>query len=101
MSLIFTFIISQVGKHYIVDATSDEESQMSSAVSISINKQGHVCGMIKRGGLGLDPSIILDMISVANYVSRELIEKLDSEISAAEAEEDESWNDPVRRVFMM
>lgn len=63
---------------------------MSSAVSISINRQGHICGMTKRGGLGLDPSVILDMVSVANFVSRQLIDKLDSEISAAEADEDES-----------
>ncbi|XP_031264826.1 exosome complex component RRP42-like isoform X1 [Pistacia vera] len=82
--------LTKVGKHYIVDATSEEESQMSSAVSISINRQGHICGMTKRGGLGLDPSVILDMVSVANFVSRQLFDKLDSEISAAEADEDES-----------
>ncbi|KAK2648235.1 hypothetical protein Ddye_015724 [Dipteronia dyeriana] len=82
--------LTKVGKHYIVDATSEEESQMSSAVSISINRKGHICGMTKRGGSGIDPSVILDMISVANFVSRQLIEKLDSEISAAEANEDES-----------
>lgn len=63
---------------------------MSSAVSISVNRRGHICGMIKRGGQGLDPSVILDMTSVANFVSRQLIEKLDSEIAAAEADEDES-----------
>ncbi|KAH7576621.1 hypothetical protein JRO89_XS01G0119000 [Xanthoceras sorbifolium] len=82
--------LTKVGKYYIVDATSEEESQMSSAVSISINRQGHICGMTKRGGFGIDPSVILDMISVANFVSRQLIDKLDSEISAAEADEDES-----------
>lgn len=63
---------------------------MSSAVSISINRQGQICGMIKRGGVGLDPSVILDMISVAKFVSSQLIDKLDSEIAAAEADEDES-----------
>ncbi|ESR61015.1 3'-5'-exoribonuclease family protein [Citrus sinensis] len=82
--------LTKVGKHYIVDATLEEESQMSSAVSISINRQGHICGMIKRGGVGLDPSVILDMISVANFVSRQLMDKLDSEIAAAEADEEES-----------
>ncbi|KAK4846025.1 hypothetical protein QYF36_012194 [Acer negundo] len=82
--------LTKVGKHYIVDATSEEESQMSSAVSISINRQGHICGMTKRGGSGIDPSVILDMISVANFVSRQLIDKLDSEISAAEANEEDS-----------
>ncbi|KAM2587866.1 hypothetical protein TB1_045002 [Malus domestica] len=85
------FDTSKVGKHYIVDATSEEESQMSSAVSISINRQGHICGLTKRGGAGLDPSIILDMVSVAKTVSEQLIDTLDSQIAAAEAGEDESW----------
>ncbi|KAM2587860.1 hypothetical protein EV1_045370 [Malus domestica] len=34
--------LTKVGKHYIVDGTSDEESQMNSAVLISINRQGHI-----------------------------------------------------------
>lgn len=63
---------------------------MSSAVSISVNRKGHICGLTKRGGVGLDPSIILDMISVAKHVSEQLINKLDSEIAAAEASEEES-----------
>ena len=79
-----------MGRHYIVDATLEEESQISSAVSVSVNRQGHICGLTKRGGAGLDPSIILDMISVAKHVSEQLINKLDSEISAAEACEEES-----------
>ncbi|KAK1272600.1 hypothetical protein QJS04_geneDACA018282 [Acorus gramineus] len=77
--------LTKVGRHYIVDATSDEESQMSSAVSVSVNRHGHICGLTKRGGAGLDPSVIMDMISVGKHVSEQLITVLDSEISAAEA----------------
>ncbi|KAK7834940.1 exosome complex component rrp42 [Quercus suber] len=82
----------EVGWHYIVDATSEEESQMSSAVSISINRKGHICGLTKRGGAGLDPSIILDMMSVVKHVSEQLINQLDSKIAAAKAGEEESWH---------
>ncbi|KAL5994556.1 hypothetical protein ACLOJK_024609 [Asimina triloba] len=82
--------LTKVGRHYIVDATSEEESQMSSAVSVSVNRHGHICGLTKRGGAGLDPSIILDMVSVAKHVSQQLIMVLDSEISAAEATEADS-----------
>ncbi|CAN6992342.1 unnamed protein product [Brassica rapa subsp. trilocularis] len=83
--------LTKVGNHYIVDATAEEESQMSSAVSISVNRAGHICGLTKRGGCGLDPSVILDMISVAKHVSETLMNNLDSKISAAEAcEDDES-----------
>ncbi|KAK3013245.1 hypothetical protein RJ639_009063 [Escallonia herrerae] len=82
--------LTKVGRHYIVDATSEEESQMSSAVSVSINKERRICGLTKRGGAGLDPSIILDMISVASHVSEQLMNKLDSEIAAAEADEQDT-----------
>uniref|UniRef100_A0A0E0FBH1 Ribosomal RNA-processing protein 42 n=1 Tax=Oryza meridionalis TaxID=40149 RepID=A0A0E0FBH1_9ORYZ len=79
--------LTKVGKHYIVDATSEEESQMSSAVSVSVNRHGQIRGLTKRGGAGLDPSVIFDMISVAKHVSRQFISVLDSEILAAEAAE--------------
>ncbi|CAD6338178.1 unnamed protein product [Miscanthus lutarioriparius] len=59
--------LTKVGRHYIVDATSEEESQMSSAVSVSVNRHGQICGLTKRGGAGLDPSVIFDMISVAKH----------------------------------
>lgn len=72
-----------------MDATREEESQMSSAMSVSINRLGQICGLTKRGGAGLDPSIILDMISVAKHVGEQLINKLDSEIAAAEARDDD------------
>ncbi|GAV86756.1 RNase_PH domain-containing protein/RNase_PH_C domain-containing protein [Cephalotus follicularis] len=81
--------LTKVGRHSIVDATSEEESQMRSAVSVSVNKRGHICGLSKRGGAGLDPSVILDMISEAKYVSEQLTNKLDSEIAAAEADDDD------------
>nr|CAB3497991.1 unnamed protein product [Digitaria exilis] len=74
---------------YIVDATSEEQSQMSSAVSVSVNRHGKICGLTKRGGAGLDPSVIFDMISVAKHVNQQFIGVLDSEIAAAEAEADE------------
>jgi exosome complex component RRP42 len=70
-----------------VDATSEEESQMSSAVSVSVNRHGQIRGLTKRGGAGLDPSVIFDMISVAKHVSRQFISVLDSETLAAEAAE--------------
>ncbi|KAK3029925.1 hypothetical protein RJ639_039785 [Escallonia herrerae] len=78
--------LTKVGRRYIVDATSEEESQMSSAVSVSINKEGRICGLTKQGGASLDPSVIIDMISVANHVIEPLMSKLDSEIAAAEAD---------------
>ena len=71
-----------------MDATSQEESQMSSAISISVNRKGHIGGITKQGGAGLGTSIILDMVSVAEHVSEQLINKLDSEIASAEAEDE-------------
>ncbi|KAJ3684615.1 hypothetical protein LUZ61_013779 [Rhynchospora tenuis] len=80
--------LTKVGKHYIADARSEEESQMSSAVSVSVNRNGQICGSTKRGGAGLDPSVIYDMVSAAKYVSQQLISVFYSEIAAAEASEE-------------
>ncbi|XP_042449201.1 exosome complex component RRP42-like [Zingiber officinale] len=77
--------LTKVGRHYIADATLEEESQMSSAMSVSLNRHGHICGLTKRGAAGLDPSVVLDMISVAQHVGEQLMSMLDSEIAAAEA----------------
>ncbi|XP_042499484.1 putative exosome complex exonuclease RRP42 isoform X3 [Macadamia integrifolia] len=63
--------LTKVGSHFIVDATSEEESQMSLAVSISINRNGHICGLTKQGGAGLDHRVILDIISLAKHVSEQ------------------------------
>lgn len=63
---------------------------MSSAISISVNRRGQICGLTKRGGAGLDPSIILDMITVAKHVSEHFINKLDSEIEDDEEEDMDS-----------
>ncbi|XP_073134064.1 uncharacterized protein [Henckelia pumila] len=82
--------LTKVGRPYIVDATLEEESQMSSAVSVSVNRHGRICGLTKRGGAGLCPSTIMDMISVAKHVSEQLINDLDSAIAAAEACDEDS-----------
>ncbi|KAJ1688294.1 hypothetical protein LUZ63_019684 [Rhynchospora breviuscula] len=77
--------LTKVGKHYIVDATSEDESQMSSAISVSVNRNGQICGLTKRGGAGLDLSVIYDMVSITKYVSQQFISVLDSVVAAAEA----------------
>lgn len=83
------FSLNKVGRTYIIDASEEEESQMSAAVSIAVNSSGHICGITKRGGAGLDPSVLLDMISVAREVSKSLIATVDAEIVAAESRGDE------------
>ncbi|MCL7035073.1 hypothetical protein MKW94_006523, partial [Papaver nudicaule] len=73
-----------VYRQYIADATSQEESLMSLAVSFAINRHGHICFLTKWGNSGLDPSVILEMVSVSKDVSEQLMMELDSEISAVE-----------------
>lgn len=80
-----TITLTKVGRHYIVDATAEEESQMTAAVSVAVNRKGIVSGLTKRGGIGLDPSILADMISVARHVSQTLIPTVDAEIAASES----------------
>ncbi|KAM7503731.1 hypothetical protein LguiB_002635 [Lonicera macranthoides] len=59
----------KIGRHYIVDAISVEESQMSSALYVSVNRHRRICRMTK-------------------HASEQFIIKY-SEIAAAEATEEE------------
>jgi len=77
--------LTKVGKHYIVDATSEEESQMMSAVSIAVNRKGVIRGLTKRGGFGLEPSVLIDMLSFAQKLGQTLIPAIDLKIAAAES----------------
>lgn len=80
----------KVGKSYFVDATAEEESHMRSAVSVAVNRKGVVCGVTKRGGEGLEPSTIIDMISVAQQIALTYIPALDLQIAAAESVDPDS-----------
>ncbi|KAG0556295.1 hypothetical protein KC19_11G041500 [Ceratodon purpureus] len=82
--------LTKVGKHYFVDATAEEELQMKSAVSVAVNRKGVICGVTKRGGDGLDPSVIIDMISVAQQIALTYIPALDLQIAAAESVDPDS-----------
>ncbi|KAM7498405.1 hypothetical protein LguiA_022819 [Lonicera macranthoides] len=55
-----------IGRHYIVDAISVEESQMSSALYVSINRHRRICRMTKHASeqFIMWLNIILDMIYV-------------------------------------
>lgn len=82
--------LTKVGKSYFVDATAEEESHMRSAVSVAVNRKGVVCGVTKRGGEGLEPSTIIDMISVAQQIALTYIPALDLQIAAAESVDPDS-----------
>lgn len=79
-----------MGRHCIVDATSDGESHIISAVWTTIDRKGHVFVLARRGGAGLGPSIILDMMSIAKHTIKQLIKKLESDKAAVEVGEKES-----------
>ncbi|KAJ7569441.1 hypothetical protein O6H91_01G078100 [Diphasiastrum complanatum] len=79
-----TVTISKVGRYHIVDATAEEESQVSSAVSVAVNSKGLICGLTKSGTAGLDPSILMDMISVGKRVGLKTISSVETDIAAAE-----------------
>lgn len=47
-----------------MDVIVEEELYMRLVVLVVVNRKGVVCGVIKRGGEGLEFSIIIDMILV-------------------------------------
>lgn len=65
---------------------------MSFAVSISVIKKGHIRGLTKRGSAVVYLTQALFLTWYSWHVSEQLINKLDSEMADAEAQEEESWH---------
>mmetsp|Transcript_28412 Transcript_28412/g.54149 ORF Transcript_28412/g.54149 Transcript_28412/m.54149 type:complete len:285 (-) Transcript_28412:769-1623(-) len=75
--------LRQCGRHYYVDATSDEEALTHPGMSISVNSKGEVCGMLKTGAGGIDPSAIREIVEVAQRLGKEIHEAVDKNMVIA------------------
>lgn len=42
----------------VVDPTAVEEEVATGIITLSVNRQGEIVSMVKRGGLGVDPELI-------------------------------------------
>ena len=76
---------AQCGQEYYTDASSLEEALEHPGLSVSVNRKGDVCGILKMGEVSsgvhkLDHSATRQMIEVAQQKARELHVALDAYI---------------------
>jgi len=85
--------LTKVGPCFVVDPTMEEETCMSSRVSVYVNAKGEFCGLHKSGPGGIAPEALIEMTKTAKKEGVELLTKLDKLIQAQEEgvaiEEDE------------
>lgn len=67
-----TLSAALLGSAIVIDPTSSEEEASTAVVSVSVNKEGEVCGVSKqRMGQGIPPMVLMDMISLARKEVRQ------------------------------
>lgn len=48
----------QAGRAYILDASSQEETCMESAIQLAVSSSGALCGLFKRGPSAVNPAVL-------------------------------------------
>mmetsp|Transcript_34590 Transcript_34590/g.58096 ORF Transcript_34590/g.58096 Transcript_34590/m.58096 type:complete len:290 (+) Transcript_34590:171-1040(+) len=72
--------------HYYADANAQEEALQHPGLSVAVNSNGTLCGLLKCGATGLDPSVTREMMEVAQKMALDLHKSLDRNAAAQEAE---------------
>ena len=73
-------LLSQVGKHNIVDATPEEEAVASATLSAAIRPTGSVTCVSKGGREGVHPSVLLEMLAEARVKAAQLHKSVDEQL---------------------
>eukprot|EP00850_Spirogloea_muscicola_P018829 SM000177S03162 [mRNA] locus=s177:17779:18714:+ [translate_table: standard] len=80
--------MTQVGQHYLVDTTAEEEAQLGqSSLTISVDHSGSICGMTKQGPAALKTDAVLEMLGIAKRLGPKLLASIDASIALGENEE--------------
>jgi exosome complex component RRP42 len=58
------YFLFQIGKHFVVDASIEEELCNGAQVSVGISPKGNVCGLMKGGKGAVETSVLEKMIGV-------------------------------------
>lgn len=67
-----TISIGKIGDNLIVDPSEEEEDIMDVRLTVTINKDGHICAMQKKGSVGLDLEEIKKAINTAYEKATEI-----------------------------
>ncbi|PRW60343.1 exosome complex component RRP42 [Chlorella sorokiniana] len=79
--------VSQIGAHSVVDLTAQEELCSSASVQVAVDASGAVCGLTKRRQKGVDPSVALEMVEVAQRAAAKLHAALADSLAEQQAQQ--------------
>ncbi|KAI7838664.1 hypothetical protein COHA_007467 [Chlorella ohadii] len=79
--------VSQIGAHSVVDLTAQEELCSSASVQVAVDESGVVCGLTKRRQKGVDPSVALEMVEVAQRSAAKLHAALAESLGGQQAQQ--------------
>eukprot|EP00997_Jenningsia_sp_PLL12_P011295 NODE_8850_length_392_cov_21.367347_g7963_i0.p1 GENE.NODE_8850_length_392_cov_21.367347_g7963_i0~~NODE_8850_length_392_cov_21.367347_g7963_i0.p1 ORF type:complete len:115 (+),score=46.40 NODE_8850_length_392_cov_21.367347_g7963_i0:24-347(+) len=72
----------RVGSVYVADPSLEEESCMTSRLTVAVDGKGRVCGVRKSGKSGMHPTDVLDMLNAAKSIAMRLIKRVDAIVDA-------------------
>lgn len=61
-----------------MDASSHEEGLAGISLSVAVTSSGQISGVIKRESASLDSVLLLDMLSTASRIGKQLHRKVDA-----------------------
>lgn len=79
----------QIGTGHIIDASPLEELCAEAKLTITVNKDGQICGIQKGSDGGIEPGLMSEMIQTAKRVGQSLIQQLDQKLFDEEKQVDD------------
>ena len=72
-----------MGRHHIVDASSEEESRSVASLTVGVTQKGVITGVTKRDSKGIDASLVVDLITTASRIGKKVNDRVDALILSA------------------
>ena len=72
-----------MGRHHIIDASGDEESQSVASLTVGVTQKGVITGVTKRDSKGLHSSVVVDLIMTASRIGKKVNDRVDALILSA------------------
>ncbi len=73
--------LTRIGKHYVVDATREEQLCSSGSLTVAVNSHGRTTSLEKRGAASLEPAAVFTMLHTARTVGAELLAAVDKQLA--------------------
>lgn len=73
--------LTRIGKHYVVDATREEQLCSSGSLTVAVNSFGRTTSLEKRGTASLEPAAVFTMLHTARTVGAQLLAAVDKQLA--------------------